>query len=172
MQRPHKLALLSALLAAGLTLATSAAASATTDPNSGYDISYPQCNGSFPAPGAFGIAGVNGGRLYSANPCLGAGDGASELAWAERYEQPAILYANTADPGPANTLMQSLNKTMDARTFAESAAAQRPLTTADGTMTKDRWQTLIQQLTDLKVIEKAPPAEECFADLPADEPRH
>src|SRR5205085_7260018 len=78
----------------------------------------------------------------------------------------------TADPGPANAVMQSLNKTMDARTFAESAAAQRPLTTADGTMTKDRWQTLIQQLTDLKVIEKAPPAEECFADLPADEPRH
>src|SRR5438105_12169322 len=98
MQRPHKLALLSALLAAGLTLATSAAASATTDPNSGYDISYPQCNGSFPAPGAFGIAGVNGGRLYSANPCLGAGDGPSELSWAGMN---AILYANTGDPGPA-----------------------------------------------------------------------
>jgi NitT/TauT family transport system substrate-binding protein len=85
----------------------------------------------------------------------------------------------TADPGPANALMQSLNKTMDARTFADSAAAQRPLITGDnaavpklGSMTRDRWQTLIQQLTELKVIEKAPPAEECFADLPADEPRH
>src|SRR3954469_8505612 len=84
-----------------------------------------------------------------------------------------------ADPVPANTLMQSLNKTMDARTFADSAAAQRPLITGEGSsppklgsMTRDRWQTLIQQLTDLKVIEKAPPAEECFVDLPADEPRH
>jgi len=65
--------------------------------------------------------------------------------------------------------MQSLNKTMDARTFAESAAAQKPLIETDetrkagpGVMTNQRWQTLAQQLADLKVIEKAPPAEECF----------
>jgi len=77
-----------------------------------------------------------------------------------------------ADPGPANAVMQSLNKTMDARTFAESAAAQKPLIEADrsqpaalGSMTKQRWQTLIQQLLDLKVIEKAPVAEECFAEM-------
>ena len=74
-----------------------------------------------------------------------------------------------ADPAPTHGVMQSLNKTMDARTFAESAAAQKPLIETDetrkaglGVMTGQRWQTLAQQLADLKVIEKAPPAEECF----------
>jgi len=67
----------------------------------GYDISYPQCGGLFPTNVLFGIVGVNDGIVYSANPCLGSGDGASELAWAEQYQQPAILYANTANPGPA-----------------------------------------------------------------------
>src|SRR6266704_2765578 len=67
---------------------------------SGYDISYPQCGGPFPANVLFGIVGVNDGIVYSANPCLGSGDGASELAWAEQYEPAAVLYANTANPGP------------------------------------------------------------------------
>jgi hypothetical protein len=69
----------------------------------GYDISYPQCGGAFPSSVLFGIVGVNGGIVYSPNPCLGTGDGASELAWAEQYDGQgdAILYANTADPGPA-----------------------------------------------------------------------
>jgi hypothetical protein len=34
-------------------------------------------------------------------------------------------------------------------------------------MTKERWATLGQQLLDLKVIEKAPPAEECFVEFTA-----
>jgi hypothetical protein len=69
----------------------------------GYDISYPQCGGGFPTSVLFGIVGVNDGIVYSPNPCLGSGDGASELAWAEQYDGQggAILYANTADPGPA-----------------------------------------------------------------------
>jgi hypothetical protein len=75
-----------------------AGAPAATDPNVGYDISYPQCNGTFPSGGAFGVVGVNGGLPYSANPCLGTGDGPSELSWAGMNAQ---LYANTADPGPA-----------------------------------------------------------------------
>jgi NitT/TauT family transport system substrate-binding protein len=77
-----------------------------------------------------------------------------------------------ADPRPANERMRSINKTMDPRTFAESAAAQAPLIETDetkaagvGVMTAERWRTLVQQLVDLKVIEKAPPAEECFADV-------
>jgi hypothetical protein len=61
----------------------------------GYDVSYPQCGGPLPTNVLFGIVGVNDGIVYSANPCL-----ASELAWAEQYEPSAILYANTADPGP------------------------------------------------------------------------
>jgi hypothetical protein len=64
----------------------------------GYDISYPQCGGPFPRGAAFGIVGVNGGRVYSSNPCLGTGGGPSQLAWAGRN---AELYANTGNPGPA-----------------------------------------------------------------------
>lgn len=79
---------------AGLALVVSGAAASST---TGYDISYPQCNGSFPASPAFGIVGVNDGKVYSLNPCLGAGDGPSELQWAGMNAQ---LYANTANPGP------------------------------------------------------------------------
>jgi len=63
----------------------------------GYDISFPNCNGSFPDRGDFRIVGVNGGRAFDPNPCLGAGDGPSELQWAGRY---AWFYANTGNPGP------------------------------------------------------------------------
>jgi hypothetical protein len=66
----------------------------------GYDISYPQCRKPFPSNVLFGIVGVNDGIVYSPNPCLGTGDGASELAWALQYGTPSF-YANTADPGPA-----------------------------------------------------------------------
>lgn len=77
-----------------LTAATGASGAS----NVGYDISYPQCGGAFPSGGAFGIVGVNDGRPFSANPCLGVGSSASELQWAGMN---AGLYANTADPGPA-----------------------------------------------------------------------
>ena len=60
----------------------------------GYDISYPQCVGTFPPNPAFGIVGVNGGRVYSVNPCLGA-----QIAWGGGAT--AELYANTGNPGPA-----------------------------------------------------------------------
>ncbi|TME11945.1 MAG: hypothetical protein E6I65_05230 [Chloroflexi bacterium] len=59
----------------------------------GYDISYPQCGGAFPANPAFGIVGVNGGRVFSANPCLSA-----QIAWGGSGS--AELYANTGNPGP------------------------------------------------------------------------
>jgi hypothetical protein len=72
--------------------------SAAASPSVGFDISYPQCGGSFPNGGAFGIAGVNDGLPFSANPCLGQGANPSELQWAGLG---ASLYANTADPGPA-----------------------------------------------------------------------
>ncbi len=97
-ERNLALAVVSALVVAGLLAGRAPSAAAATDPNVGYDISYPQCNGTFPSGGGFGIVGVNGGRVYSPNPCLGAGDGASELSWAG---MDAGLYANTGDPGPA-----------------------------------------------------------------------
>lgn len=63
----------------------------------GYDISFPQCGGRFPSDSAFSIVGVNGGRAFTVNPCLGAGDGPSQLEWAGPSAQ---LYMNTGNPGP------------------------------------------------------------------------
>lgn len=75
------------------------------------------------------------------------------------------------DPKPANDLMGQLNKTMDAQTFAKGAEAQKPLVETDhtrqhglGTMTADRWQTLGDQLVELKVIKSAARPEECYVD--------
>jgi hypothetical protein len=94
------------LLVAVFCLAAAASAAAKGKPPkqtnpAGYDVSYPQCGATLPGNVLFGIVGVNDGIVYSANPCLGGGSGASELAWAEQYEPTAILYANTANPGPA-----------------------------------------------------------------------
>ncbi|HEX5397090.1 MAG TPA: hypothetical protein VFX74_08385 [Candidatus Limnocylindria bacterium] len=63
----------------------------------GYDVSYPQCAGALPGSVAFGIVGLNRGIVFSRNPCLGASDRPSQLAWAGRDAQ---LYANTGNPGP------------------------------------------------------------------------
>ena len=60
----------------------------------GYDISYPQCGSAFPSNPAFAIVGVNGGRVFSANPCL-----PGQIAWGGGAA--AELYANTGNPGPA-----------------------------------------------------------------------
>jgi hypothetical protein len=60
----------------------------------GYDISYPQCTGSLPSNPAFAIVGVNGGKVFSANPCL-----PTQVAWGGGAN--AELYANTGNPGPA-----------------------------------------------------------------------
>ena len=67
-------------------------------PPFGLDISYPQCGDEVPDAFAFAIVGVNGGRVHSPNPCLGAGGkAASQLEWAGRDVE---LYANTGNPGP------------------------------------------------------------------------
>src|SRR5437762_8172950 len=96
---------LAALLIAALALPATAAAAPGGNGGggggaaTGFDISYPQCGGPFPSNPAFGIVGVNGGIVFSPNPCLGAGNGPSELAWAGGMR--AQLYANTGNPGPA-----------------------------------------------------------------------
>ena len=66
----------------------------------GWDISFPQCGSRFPHEGDFRIVGVNHGRAFSANPCLGAGEDPSELAWAGRRAQ---FYMNTGNPRPGQT---------------------------------------------------------------------
>ena len=63
--------------------------------------------------------------------------------------------------------MGKLNKTMDAATFAAAAEAQKPLIQPDekmaiGSMTKQRWETLIRQLVDLKIVTEPLRAQECF----------
>ncbi|MCC6424896.1 MAG: ABC transporter substrate-binding protein [Phycisphaerales bacterium] len=75
------------------------------------------------------------------------------------------------NPKAANAMMGSLNKEMDAQTFAAAAEAQKPLIETDetrehglGTMTNERWQTLIGQLQQMKKITKAPSAGECFVN--------
>jgi NitT/TauT family transport system substrate-binding protein len=73
------------------------------------------------------------------------------------------------DPSAANAAMEKLNTEMDPQTFTEAAAAQKPLIETDhtnqttlGRMQAGRWDELARQLVDLKVIDKAPPADQCF----------
>ena len=104
------------------------------------------------------------------------------LATSERYlkSNPQIVksmvdavregwQAYLLDPTTANDYMGRLNPTMDAQTFKASAAAQKPLIESSdtkrlglGTMTLDRWQTLVQQLVKLKVIDKRVDPQSCF----------
>ncbi len=77
------------------------------------------------------------------------------------------------DPKPTNDFMQKINPTMDAETFAASAEAQKLLIETDdtriagiGSMTVDRWTQLIDQLAELKVIEKKIDAKDCFVESP------
>lgn len=72
--------------------------------NRGFDISYPQCGSAYPTNAAFAIVGVNGGRVYSANPCL-----ASQIAWGGGTA--AELYINTGNPGPALSSYWPLGQT-------------------------------------------------------------
>jgi NitT/TauT family transport system substrate-binding protein len=81
--------------------------------------------------------------------------------------------AYLADPSAANAVMEKLNADVDPQTFAAAAEAQKPLIQNDqtkqnglGTMTLQRWQTLVQQLMDLKVIDKPVAAEKCFVTIP------
>src|SRR3954468_21013515 len=63
--------------------------------NIGYDVSFPQCGSALPSTPSFGIVGVNGGRVFTANSCL-----ESQLVWARNtaYGSP-VFYANTGNPG-------------------------------------------------------------------------
>jgi NitT/TauT family transport system substrate-binding protein len=73
------------------------------------------------------------------------------------------------DPKPTNEKMRQMNPSMDAETFKEVAEAQKPfIESADtsrdglGTMNKQRWETLIQQLKELGDIPQSISARDCF----------
>ncbi len=76
------------------------------------------------------------------------------------------------DPKPTNQRMNQLNPTMPAEVFAEVAEAQKTLIETDesrhnglGSMTQERWQTLIAELLELGDIRGAPAAADCFRSL-------
>jgi hypothetical protein len=64
----------------------------------GHDISWPQCDGPFPAAGyGYGIIGVTGGRPFRANRCL-----AAEWRWATAHGSGGGVYVNLAAPKPGD----------------------------------------------------------------------
>ncbi|MEO8050244.1 MAG: ABC transporter substrate-binding protein [Acidobacteriota bacterium] len=76
------------------------------------------------------------------------------------------------NPKPTNQRMNQLNPSMALDVFDEVAEAQRPLIETDetrsnglGSITKDRWATLIAHLKDLGDIQMAPAAEDCYRVL-------
>jgi NitT/TauT family transport system substrate-binding protein len=74
------------------------------------------------------------------------------------------------DPAATNAAMGAINKAMDEQTFRESAAAQVPLIRPEGDtplggMSLERWQTLVDQLKELKLVRKDVDAARLFVDL-------
>ena len=72
----------------------------------GFDISWPQCGGVHPAPPyGFGVVGVTGGHLFSANSCL-----AEQWGWARTYGSFAAVYVNTNTPSAVEYLAFALGQ--------------------------------------------------------------
>jgi NitT/TauT family transport system substrate-binding protein len=71
------------------------------------------------------------------------------------------------DPAPTNAKMHDLNPSMEVAAFAEVAEAQKPYieTSTLGSMTAERWTTLIGQLAELGDIPQAMAAQDCFRSL-------
>jgi hypothetical protein len=90
--------LAAAIVGAGALAQTAHSASAAgTFGVYGFDISWPQCGGSYPTPGfAVAIVGVTGGHGFSGNPCL-----ATESMWSQQASLPSSLYVNIDLPSTA-----------------------------------------------------------------------
>jgi len=73
------------------------------------------------------------------------------------------------DPTAANEIMARLNREMDAESFRLAADAQKPLIETGaaplGSMTRERWSTLVSQLRELGLIQKPVDPSSCFLDL-------
>lgn len=76
------------------------------------------------------------------------------------------------NPKATNDAMGKLNPSMDAATFAEVAEAQKPFIENEdtqgmglGSMTRERWQKLIDQLHGLGDIPEAIPPDDCFRKI-------
>lgn len=71
------------------------------------------------------------------------------------------------DPKATNQYMATLNKSLDLETFNKAADIQKPLIETKetlGSMTSARWETLVQQLKDLKLIKSSPKAQDLFSN--------
>ena len=75
-------------------------------------------------------------------------------------------------PQATNALLGKLNSALDAATLAAAADAQKALIETDdskrdglGTMQRARWQTLADQLLDLKIMDKPASADDLFVKL-------
>ncbi|HEY3668415.1 MAG TPA: ABC transporter substrate-binding protein [Polyangiaceae bacterium] len=75
-------------------------------------------------------------------------------------------------PQATNALLGKLNSALDAATLSAASDAQKPLIETDetrrdglGVMQRARWQTLAEQLLDLKIIDKAPVVDDLFLKL-------
>ena len=108
----------------------------------GHDISWPQCDGPFPAPGyGFAIIGVTGGRPFTRNRCL-----AEQWRWATHGAAVGSVYVNLAAAviggpaemhGPAGncsirdlpcqTYNSSANNIASALVYARSVGVDAPM---------------------------------------------
>jgi len=91
--------LIGALVASLGLLATAVPAhAADLLPTDGFDVAWPQCNGSLnsvaQAPGAFSVIDINGGKVFTVNDCV-----VDQLKWAANGNSQIQLYANTGNPG-------------------------------------------------------------------------
>jgi NitT/TauT family transport system substrate-binding protein len=76
------------------------------------------------------------------------------------------------DPLPTHQVLARLNPSMTVQVLAAGAQAQKPLIESPetqkhglGHMSLERWQTLVNQLADLKVVKSKPEANELFANI-------
>jgi hypothetical protein len=96
----------------------------------GYDISFPQCGQTYPAPPyRVAVVGINGGRPYTPNPCL-----ASEAAWAGpsltvyvnvgplNSGDPAALHGPAGSCAPPDSTCQAYNWGWNAAVYDAAAA--------------------------------------------------
>ena len=63
--------------------------------STGYDVSWPNCGATPPTAAAFGIVGINDGRVFTGNPCLH-----EEASWFNNL----ALYLSTSYPGKPRAL--------------------------------------------------------------------
>jgi NitT/TauT family transport system substrate-binding protein len=112
---------------------------------------------------------ITSGELLNKNPqMVRAFVAATAAGWRDYLDNPA----------PTNQLLGTLNHAMDAPTMVAAAQAQAPLIeTADtkrlglGVMLRARWQTLVEQLVSLKLIDHSVDVDALFVS-PDARPAH